>query len=193
MSKHMKLFFTVSVVLNLILLGMMGGGALHAHYESEHKFDRKFGGLPEDVKVKLKASFEEFREDIHASKEDAKAARQQLKNSMNGEAFDEDLYDAASDKLNKLRYEMMQHKAERTKTILQDLPADQRRQLLGYLLRGGMDGFHGGGSRGRDYSKVKYETKRDEVNLPSSEETIRAPQPQPVKGNGDNILTPIPE
>jgi len=191
MSKHMKLFFTVSIVLNLVLLGMMGGGALHAHYEAEQKFDRKFGGLPEDVKLKLKESFDEFREDIHASKEEAKAARQQLKDSMNGETFDEDLYDAASDKLNRLRYEMMQHKADRTKAILQDLPADQRRQLLGYLLRGGMDGFHGG-SHGRDYSKVKYEIKNENVSS-SPNELIRAPQPQPLKDGSKNILTPIPE
>ncbi len=192
MSKHMKLFFTVSVVLNLILLGMMGGGALHAHYEEKQKFDRKFGGLPEEVKVKLKESFGEFREDINVSREEAKAARQQLKDSMNGETFNEDLYDAASNKLNRLRYEMMQHKAERTKAIIQDLPADQRRQLLGYLLRGGMDGFHGGRSRGRDYSKAKYEA-RDEDTSSSPNELIRAPQPQPVREGDNNILTPIPE
>lgn len=198
MSKRMKILFTLSILLNLILVGLVGGGAIHKYNSFHRHMESKFGHLSPELKEKLKASFAASHDEIKASIKEGRAAKKQLKEAMNSEEFNEQLYDEASKKLNDLRYKMMQHKAAKTKALVKDLSADERRQMLGYLLRGGMDGFHSGFKRG---GKSKFLTAKDRMPPPppnslDPKDVVRSPPAVLNEENtveGDDILTPIPE
>jgi uncharacterized membrane protein len=170
MSKRMKILFTISMVLNIVLIGVVAGSAYSMHHHWDRKFERKFGHFSPEVKARIKDAFSDSRDEFHAFLTQAKEAREEMKDILNADPFDEAAYDAATEQLNQARLGMMQLKADKTKDIVKSLSVEERRQMAGHLMRGGYRGMRGEwGEESERPSKRSFETAPDPDLTPMPE------------------------
>ncbi len=153
MNKKLKIIFTLSILLNIILLGLMGGGSYRLFKHFNHRdFQREIASLPEDVRSRIDGAFEQSKAEIRGLFGEAREAKQAVRDALNEETFDPQLYQDAVSKLNEVRYKMLQAQAKKTGLIATELKAEDRRRFAGYLMRGG-------GKRGDGFDHVLSETE----------------------------------
>lgn len=144
MSRLIKVIFTFSILANIVLLGLFFGGGFRIYKNIfGNEFQREIASLPSDVQARIDQVYQTSREEMRALKEEMHAARQDVRDTMNADNFVMRDYERAMDRLNNVRYEMMQVQAKKTGAIAMELSVEDRRRFAGYLLRGGRKGFRG--------------------------------------------------
>ncbi len=153
MTKAVKIIFTVSILLNLLLVGAFAGLALkHRSHQPWHEVKNEMA--PETQHLMAKA-YQDSRREMGVAIKDMRKGRDDLVKIMSAEEFDPEAYDVAMAKIVKARAEMGAKRMEATKEMAAQLPQSERKKLAQKFKRFG-DRKHGG-RRGDHKGKERTE------------------------------------
>ena len=127
MKKSTKIILSVSLVLNLLLVGVIGG-AVYKKWTDRPWSEVKKSLEPETRSVVARTFQDKFRE-IRPLGREARKARGELVKVMTAEEFDPEAFDKAAAELTGLRDQMADIKLQATKEILQKLPKAEREKM----------------------------------------------------------------
>lgn len=149
MNKKLKVFFSLSVLLNLLLVGMflggvMGGFAKH-HASGSHsnphsgydhhsaKMEKRLAGifavLPADKTESFKQRLNELQELKRTDKVQMRSARKNILQVFEQEPFDQVAYQKAVKELNQLHQKQMDVRINLMSDIAQYLSPKERKKL----------------------------------------------------------------
>lgn len=127
MKRSTKIILSASLIVNLLMVGVVGGAAYKKWTERPwHEIKKELE--PETRNVVARTFQDKFRE-IRPIGKDARKARGDLVKVMTAEEFDPEAFDKAAGKLTDLRNKMQAVKVQATKDILSQLPADERAKM----------------------------------------------------------------
>lgn len=124
MSKPIKIIFTLSLLLNLILVGVSVGCLWKRH---DHKMP--FAEASEETRAQFRAAFEDNRDAMRADIDTVRAARASLEGIIAAEPFDRAAYDAEVKEVLVVRDRMGERRADILGDVLEKLPAEERAQI----------------------------------------------------------------
>jgi len=138
MIKTVKIAFLVSLVLNLILLGVILGRAprgLTATPETrQQRMEEALNKVPEPSQSRLREKFAEIRASGDPLRQQIDEARAETLRLLSVDPFDEAGYDRQISKIQELRAEMFKRMGQKFKdAAMQSSPAERR--ILADLLR----------------------------------------------------------
>lgn len=136
MSKSIKILVIISVVINILLIGVIFG-------QVSHRLGRKdlFQKRVPEIAVKLpadkKALFFRTMERVHRENRDIhkriRETRERTLDILTAPEFDEDGYQTEAEKLHKLRGLIMQRLADATKELAVQFDQEERKALAEHL------------------------------------------------------------
>ena len=124
MSKPIKIIFTLSLLLNLVMLGM-AGGCLWKRYDHP----RPFQNTAESTQAAFRAAFEKNRPAMRADMDSIRQSRETLESIMTAETFDRAAYDNAVQGVLNTRDGINRRRAEILGEVLSTLPVEERRKV----------------------------------------------------------------
>lgn len=130
MRKTIKIIFTLSVLLNLVLLGVICGG----FYKVNRWHDSDLN-VSEQSRVVIKTNMLESRAQMRESFQEVRKYNAQLKEIMEAENFDPQAYDAVIEKILTTKAAVSRQKAEAMGKTLAILPLEDRRKFSSKVLR----------------------------------------------------------
>ena len=133
MKKSVKIIFTLSIILNLLLLGLIGGHAMRVRGEPRPWDEMKTALAPETLGV-LKTTFKDKRKDIFPLFKEARNIKQQMKSIITAESFDLAAFDAQAKALQDLNVQFSEHRLEALRDILSQLPQAERAKLADHTV-----------------------------------------------------------
>lgn len=140
MRRSTKIILSVSLITNLLLVGVVGGAA-YKKWSARPWHEVKKQLEPESRNVVARTFQDKFRE-IRPIGREARKARGDLIKVMTAEEFDVEAFDKAANELTDLRDRISEIKLQATKDILSQLPKEEREKLAGRLaesIGGGME------------------------------------------------------
>jgi len=135
MNKKLKGAFLVSLLINILLVGVLLGKLPHRFEEGssyQQRMEKTLKELPESVQAQFR---EKMREDGEPMRERIRVAREAAIRILTTELFDESAYDRQVDTINELRVQRSKRMAGIVKEVAKDLPLEQRKVLAGMLRR----------------------------------------------------------
>ncbi len=131
MTKNLKIIFTVSLLLNIILIGILGGFV----YKRIHH-DWFYGGRTEfDPETRHMAAkvMRKVRGDVRGEVLKIRVTRSKLMEILEAKRFDESAFDATAEELRKSHDKIVTKKIQATKELAAELPDEERQKLAGRL------------------------------------------------------------
>ena len=161
MNPRMKLIFTVSVLLNIVLVGVATGMLFSFRHDI-----RIPGTMSPDGRSFVARTYQNGREEVKPLIEEVKARRQKVENILESKTFDRKAYDKAVDDLLQTQGKIARHRADTMGKALNDLSDEDRRKFSKEIINGLTPGRprHKGGKHWKDHDKDKAgeERKKDE-------------------------------
>ena len=133
MSRTMKIVFTVSVIGNVLLAGIVGGMAMR---HGEHR-QRDFSDLNPKSAALVEKTFSEVRGRIRPLFDDLKEARERLSDTASREDMDEQAFEAALTDIHRIHGEMFAAKMQAMREIVDELPPEDRKAMTPYFMKPG--------------------------------------------------------
>jgi uncharacterized membrane protein len=127
MRKCVKGFFTVSLILNVLLLGLIGG-----HFYQmwqHHPWQEVRGDLKPENQNFVASTFQNSFRDIREVGDEARKVRAELVTILSAEKFDEKAFDAAIKKLAVTRNKIAAIKVKTTKDLAMKLSQEERAKM----------------------------------------------------------------
>jgi len=144
MNKKMKIFISLSVLLNVLLVGVLIGGFSKPHMDRGHKSAQMEQRLVEILALLPAEKSKEFElriSDLKAlrgsDKVIMKSARKNIMQVFMQEPFDQTAYQQAVLGLNKVHQQQMKARVNLMSDMAQYLSAKERRQLFRLIMRRG--------------------------------------------------------
>src|SRR4030095_15983372 len=109
MTKTVKLVFLVSLVLNILLLGVILGHvprSLEGRPSRQERMEKALQELPDSVEARFREKFQQIRAAGEPQRQQMDSARAEALRLLGGEPFDEAAYDQQVSKIDGLREEM---------------------------------------------------------------------------------------
>ncbi len=150
MSRRMKMIFTISVLFNILLLGVAGGIA-YQHCKDPYMETMQEAMSPEGRNIvarTMQQAFREGRDDM----ESARDAKKEIRAIISAEEFDEVAFDDAAKNLGGIMRGMGEKRIAVTKELAMQLSQEDRVVLAIKFSKG----FHGG----------HYKIKREKYGPP---------------------------
>lgn len=141
MSKKIKILFTISVLLNVVLIGMAAGHMVKRWNHSPMETAMKEMS-PEGRHIVARELQNAFR-DGHDDMRKMRQTKKELKKILTAEEFDADAFESAAEKMHEMRSEMGEKRIDVTKGLAKKLSREDRSALAKKFDRG----FHGGYSK----------------------------------------------
>jgi len=138
MSKMLKLIFLVSLVLNLLLVGVILGRVPHGfdgRPTRQQRMEEALKKLPAAEQERFRKKFAQIRAAGDPLREQMDAARNEALRIMSGEKFDETAYDRQVNQYEALREEMFKRMSQAIKLVTKEMTADERRTFADLLRR----------------------------------------------------------
>ena len=133
MSKKIKIFFTLSIMLNILLLGVISGMVINKlQYTSWKYANEEFS--PESRHL-VARSFQKAHKDIKSTFEQSKKARKNIRNILAAEEFDLKAFEKAMCNMQSVHKEMMERKIKMMIELAQALPLEERVKLSGKFMK----------------------------------------------------------
>ena len=157
MNQKFKIILSVSVLLNLLLIGTVAGHA-YKHWSSHPWHQVKVDLSPEGQNMAGRTFQSAFR-DIRPLGQDARKVRGELVKILSAEEFDEAAFDKATEKMLSIRGEMKDKKIQAMKEVAMNLSLEDRRAMADRIAK-----MVGGGrehkvKRHRNIQRIKPERK----------------------------------
>ena len=138
MNTKIKSAFIISLVLNVLLLGIFFG-TLSPGFGRESSRRERLGAeiekLPEPARSRFRDKMAQLRSADDPLREQMRQARNQAIELLVAESFDEAAYDGQLVKINQLRGQMSKRVADDLKQLMRGLPPDQRAAVGDVLKR----------------------------------------------------------
>lgn len=131
MTKTIKLIFTISVLLNVLLLGFIGGTI---HKKRSYWKDVKVE-LSEEGRDVIKKNMKASRQEMQKKFQSMKKNHSTLKKIIEAPEFDQDAYEKAVDVVLNSKDEMMRHRAQSMGKTLAELSLVERKKLSSRMLQ----------------------------------------------------------
>lgn len=134
----LKKLLIVSVVINVIALGVIGGHAIKRGFDGPppHKMMHAvIGSLPDAKQELARAEYKKAMKENRASMKEEAKARKAYFDVLRAKKFDEDKLEEAGARLHALRGAMVSRMQDATKAIVKDLTFEERVQLADGLER----------------------------------------------------------
>lgn len=150
MTKHIKIIFTLSILLNLILIGTIG-----AHNFKKYQRD-DFPAMSEKTRELIEGNLKLSRADRQEKKDEMRAQRDNLKRIVTAQDFDLAAYNKAINQMLESRHEGAKQKAAAIGKVLSELPYAERIEFSEHMMRQISDEGRGHKERspkGRDFSE----------------------------------------
>lgn len=150
MNPRMKLIFTISVLLNIVFVGV-GAGMLY-------KFCRDVpipGEMSPDARNFVARTYQKGREEVKPLIDEVKARKKKVESILLADKFDAKAYDAAIDDVLETQGKIARHRADTMSKALAELSADDRKKFSKSILDGLTPGRRGGHKHKRDWDKDK--------------------------------------
>ena len=134
MSKRMRAIFTVSVLLNVIFLGVAGGHVFKRWADNPlHQMQEDMSPEARHIVArKMQAAFREGKDEMRQ----ARNVKKEIQSILAAEDFDADAFDAQATKLHKIMSGMGQKRIAVTKELAEQLSAEDRKVLAERFTRG---------------------------------------------------------
>lgn len=127
MTKRVKIFFTVSVLLNLLLGGALAGMAVD---EMGHKpWEEVKAELAPETQNLLARSFQESSRAMSSTIGDMRSAREKMKKIFSAKEFDETAYDKAVEEMTLAQQKLMNERLRVSKELATQLPQEEREKI----------------------------------------------------------------
>ena len=127
MRKSMKTLFTISVLLNVVLLGVLGGIA-YKHW-ANHPWQKVKSDLDPETRNVIARNFRSTHKEIKPLAQRAHEQRETLMEIFEAEEFDADAFDAAVAAMQENQEKVMDIKIDTMKRIAKELPPEERVKL----------------------------------------------------------------
>ncbi|MEW6144432.1 MAG: periplasmic heavy metal sensor [Thermodesulfobacteriota bacterium] len=155
MSKGLKIFLALSVLLNVLLIGILIGTLSHTFFWHMEKGKRAFHfmkELPPEKREKVMETIKDLRKESLETRKKIKKKRDEVIDVFSAPEFDPALFDRKVTELHALMGELTDEIADETKKIASDLTREERKAIADIIRRGPgppfprffMEGFHGG-------------------------------------------------
>lgn len=126
MTKPIKIIFTLSLLLNIALVGVTVG----CWWKKAHHHGTPFSNTAPETQALFKESFDENRAAMRADIDAIRASRTALETIIRAEPFDRAAYDAEVAKVLNIREGMNNRRAAILGGILEKLPAAEREKIV---------------------------------------------------------------
>lgn len=130
MNRHLKIFFTLSLLLNITLIGVLAGAA----------YKRWDDGAPGFAAVrdpqlnhKMAKSMRDARKGQEPLFKDMRAARNEINKILSADQFDETAFHAASEKMYKAQAEVFKARNEAMLKMAREMSAAERKELAAHM------------------------------------------------------------
>ncbi len=143
MSRKFKIILTISVVLNVLLLGLSGGMIYQKNQWKRPTMEA--AGLSPEARNIVARNFQGARKDMKSNFARSKKARRDVIALLKKDKLDEKRYDRAVAALKKTQGQMIERKMEMLKQLSRDLPPEERSKISEGFIR--PHGPHKGGER----------------------------------------------
>ncbi len=140
MSRTLKVIFTVSILLNILLIGA-GVGWYHKKSQWPGGYERP--KISDESREAIRSSFRQARSEMKPIFEEMRAAKAGMEEVLSAPEFDEVAYDAAAKKLLDTRDKLSKAMANNAKNFLEDLPPEDRKAMARHMA----EKMGGGGHR----------------------------------------------
>ncbi|MFT4765477.1 MAG: putative membrane protein [Oleispira sp.] len=148
MNKKMKVFISLSLLLNLLLVGIIvggvSGGFSKPHFEGGHKsaqMEKRLSSiisvLPAEKRALFKQRLTELRALKRTDKEQMKLARRNILQIFEQEPFDKAAYQQAVQALNQLHQTQMDKRVSLMADVGEYLSPKERRKLSNLIMKRG--------------------------------------------------------
>ena len=132
MTKTMKIIFTLSILINLVLIGVVGGSFYKHHKKYAHPIPKE---LSAESRAELEDDMKASREKMRAQFKELKKYHGELRSVVTAEEFDIDAYNESVDRILDTKDEMGKQKAEMMGNILSKLSLEERRKVSERFLK----------------------------------------------------------
>lgn len=130
MTKYIKIIFTISLLLNLLLIGLVGAGAYKKH--QWHK--GKFSDNP-NIKAVVQKNMENNKGQFRDSMKEMRDQINILKDIIEAEEFDMTKYDDQVSKIISGKNEMAEMKARAMGQALAELSYEERQEFSRHVIK----------------------------------------------------------
>ena len=138
MSQKTKLAFIVSIVLNMLLVGVLLGqsprrfdrGAMR-----EQRMEQAIKDLPATSQTRLRERFQQLRATAEPLFREMRQVQDESARLLAVEPFDEAAFDGQQAKINKMRADMTKKLSEVVKNAVKDLTPEERHRFADLLRR----------------------------------------------------------
>ena len=162
-KKKVKIVLTISLLLNVLLLSMLGGQAYRSE-KREGRWHEWRESLAPETRDAMKSAFKGKKDDIKAIMDETREKMTALEEVIGAEEFDVDAYNRAAFSVQELGARVSMHRLSTFRDLLADLPQEERQKIAKMVAAKIMSKHHrkGGWKKGRDHTReaskntVKY-------------------------------------
>lgn len=173
MKKTHKVLFTISIILNLALMGVIGGHAMKRAQDMPW-FELKDKLSPQTQEL-MKNMFEGKKDVIFKNWQTLKEKKKKLEEVITAEQFDENAFDAAMQDWQAFNSQVTEGKKLSFKVLLKQLPQEERIKLAEHLVQVLLGTKERGKGRKVEMKKRFEEWRSGQKNHPE------------VDGDGENL------
>jgi uncharacterized membrane protein len=138
MNKTLKVLFLVSLILNVLLVGVLMGQLprrLERGSFREQRMEQALRDLPQPMQTRLREKFKQMRAASDPLRDQLRVAREQTLSTLSAEPFDEAAYDRQVSKIHELQLQMFKKMGQVVKEIAKELSVEERRNFAQILRR----------------------------------------------------------
>ncbi|MCK5384886.1 MAG: periplasmic heavy metal sensor [Alphaproteobacteria bacterium] len=156
MSKLAKIIFTLSLILNVLFLGLVAGRVYH-EANRQRPWDKTKEALAPETREVLKTTFKEKKKEIIPLFKDVHKKKEAMKAIIIAPEFDGEAYDALVGEFKELNSKFMEHRSATIKSIFLQLPQEERAKMAHHTVERMLGNFR---HRGKDRRTFRQKTGR---------------------------------
>lgn len=134
MTTGLRVIFTVSVIMNVLLMGAAAGFFVQRWSVSPSWEITREALSPESRNIVARV-FQKFHRDVKEDVGAVRSARKEMVQILKAESFDEAAFDKVQAKMQKAQFKVMEQKALITKDLAMQLSGDDRQKLAENLVK----------------------------------------------------------
>lgn len=159
-TKAVKVIFTVSVILNVLLLGAAGGLA-YKHWNDKPPYHAIHAEMSPEARNIVARTMQNAFRDSRADMKEARAIKKDIRAIMVAPEFDAEAFDAKAEKLHSIMSAMGHKRIDITKDLAAQLSQDDRKVLAEKFSKG-FRGHDKKGSKETPHAFLKDQEKPPE-------------------------------
>lgn len=130
MNRHLKIFFTLSLLLNITLIGVVAGAAYKRWNDDGPRFEES---RDPQFNHKMAKSMMEARKGQEPLFKEMRAAKNEMNKVLAADHFDEAAFHAASEKMYEAQAAMFKARNEAMLNMAKDMSVEERKELAVHL------------------------------------------------------------